>query len=66
MPIFPLGRVSGAAALGGLEIPQVFQQFQVILLASHQDRPSKVRDVTRHLVLGGHLGQLLLCDVIKH
>jgi len=34
---FPLGRVAGAAALGGLETPHGQQQFQVILLAQHQD-----------------------------
>ena len=37
MPAFPLGRVAGPAALGGLEIPHGEQQFQVILLAPHQD-----------------------------
>jgi len=37
MTAFPLGRVAGAAALGGLEIPLGQQQFLVILLAPHQD-----------------------------
>jgi len=32
-----LGRVTGAADPGGLEIPHCQQQFQVILLAPHQD-----------------------------
>jgi len=34
---FPLGSVAGTAALRGLEIPHGQQQFQVILLAPHQD-----------------------------
>ena len=34
---FPLRRVVGAAALGSLEIPHDFQQYLIVLLASHQD-----------------------------
>jgi len=37
MPAFPLERVAGATALGGLGIPHVQQQYQIVLLASHQD-----------------------------
>jgi len=35
MPAFPLWRVAGAAALGGLGIPHGQQHFQIILLAPH-------------------------------
>jgi len=37
MSAFPFGRVAGAAALGGLEIPHVQRQLQIVLLAPHQD-----------------------------
>jgi len=37
MPAFPLGRVAGAAALEGLGISHGQQQFQIVLLGSHQD-----------------------------
>ena len=37
MPEFPLWRVAGAAALGGLDIPHGQQQFQKVLLAPHQN-----------------------------
>jgi len=37
MPDFSLGRVAGAAALGGLEIPLGFLQVLMVLLAPHQD-----------------------------
>jgi len=37
MSAFPFGRVAGAAALGGLDIPHVQQQLQIVLLAPHQD-----------------------------
>jgi len=44
MPAFPLGRVAGAAALRGLEMPQHGQQqFQVILLAPRQYRTKQGR-----------------------
>ena len=38
MPAFPLGRVTAEAALARLEIPPGQQQFQVALLAPHQDK----------------------------
>jgi len=37
MPTLPLGRVAGTAALGGLGIPHGQQQFNIFLLAPHQD-----------------------------
>jgi len=37
VPAFPLGRVAGAATLGGFEKPHDQQQFQTVLLAPHQD-----------------------------
>jgi len=37
MSAFPLGRVAGAAAPEGLGIPHGQQQFQIVLLAPHQD-----------------------------
>jgi len=37
MPAFPLVRVAGAAALGGLEIPHGQQKFHIVLVAPHQD-----------------------------
>jgi len=37
MLAFRLGRVAGEAALGGLGIPHSQQQFQIVLLAPHQD-----------------------------
>jgi len=37
MRAFPLGRVAAATALGGLGIPHDQQQFQIVLLAPHQD-----------------------------
>jgi len=36
MPAFLIGRVAGATALG-LGIPRDQQQFQIVLLAPHQD-----------------------------
>jgi len=45
VPAFPLGRVAGAAARGGLEIPHDPQQFQIVLLVHTKTRPSKVRNV---------------------
>jgi len=44
MPAFPLGRIAGAAAPGGLESPTV-NSIQAILLAPHQEGTSKVGDV---------------------
>jgi len=41
IPAFPLGSVVGATSLGGLEIPQCFQQFQIVLLAPHKDGTKK-------------------------
>jgi len=41
VPALPSGRVAGAAALGGLEIPHDQQQFQIVLLAPHQDGTKK-------------------------
>jgi len=38
MPAFPLGRVAGAAALGGPEIPHEQQKSQMVLLASTHRR----------------------------
>jgi len=37
MLAFPLGRVEGAAALGGHGIPYGQQLIQIVLLAPHQD-----------------------------
>jgi len=37
MPYFPLGRFAWATSTGELGIPQGQQQFQVVLLAPHQD-----------------------------
>jgi len=37
MPAFRVGRVAWATALGGLGIPHGQQQFQIVLLAPHQD-----------------------------
>jgi len=45
MLAFPLRRVAGVAALGGLRISHGQQQFQNDLLAPHQDEKSKVGDV---------------------
>jgi len=44
MSAFPPERAAGAAALGRLEIPHRQQQSRTVLLASHQDGPSKVGD----------------------
>jgi len=41
IPAFHLGRVAGAAALGGLEVPHGFQQFQIVLMVPYQDRTEK-------------------------
>jgi len=40
-PTVPLGRVAEAAVVGGLEIPQAQQQFQIILLFPHRDEPKQ-------------------------
>ena len=37
MTAFPRGRIARAAAPGGLGIPHRHQQFQIVLLAPHQD-----------------------------
>jgi len=37
MLAFRLGEIAGATALGGLGIPHSQQQFQIVLLAPHQD-----------------------------
>jgi len=37
MSAFPLGRVTGTAPPGGLGIPHGQQQFQIVLLAPHQN-----------------------------
>jgi len=42
---FPLGRVEGSTALGGLDIPHGSQQSLIVLLAPHQDGPSEAGDV---------------------
>jgi len=57
MPAFPLWRVAGAAALGGLGIPHGQQHFQIILLAPHQDGTNKVGDVVTTSDLGRPLGR---------
>jgi len=40
---FPLGRVAAVAALEGLGIPHGQQQFQIVLLAPHQDETKQGR-----------------------
>jgi len=42
-PAFPLGRVTGATALGGLGIYHGQQQVQIALLAPHQDGATQCR-----------------------
>jgi len=42
-PAFPLGRVAGATALGGLGIYHGQQQFQIVLLALHQGGTKQCR-----------------------
>jgi len=37
MPAFPLRRVAAVATHGGFGIPHGQQQFQIVLLAPHQD-----------------------------
>ena len=43
VPIFPFGKVAGAAALGGPEIPHDQQQYQKVPLGSHQDGTKQSR-----------------------
>jgi len=43
MPAFPLRRVAGAAALGGLAMPNGQQQFQMVLLVLHHDETKQDR-----------------------
>jgi len=43
MLAFPLGRVAVTAALEGLGIPHGQQQFQMVLLAPHQDETKQGR-----------------------
>ena len=45
MPAFPLVRVAGATALGGLGIPHDQQKFQIVLLLHTKTGPSKVEGV---------------------
>ena len=52
MPAFPLGRVAGAAALGGLEIPQDQQHFRKFCWLHTKTRPIKVGVVQYSLHLG--------------
>ena len=74
MPAFPLGRVAGAAALGGPKIPHDQQQSQIVLLAPHQDVPSKVGDVVTPAGPWTHFGPLSrgcsvdcsLKDLVRH
>jgi len=48
----------GKAVLGGLEILYRHQQFQIVLLAPHQDEAILVEEHSHHLVLDQHLGCL--------
>jgi len=57
MPGFPLRRVAGATSIGELVIPHGQQQFQIVLLAPHQDGTNKVGDAITPLGLGRHLGR---------
>jgi len=43
MSAFPLGRVAGAATLEGIGIAHGQQQFQIVLLAPHQDKNKQGR-----------------------
>jgi len=49
MPAFPLWRVAGAAALGGLGIPDDQQHFQIVLLAPHQDGTKQGRRCSHYI-----------------
>jgi len=44
MAAFPLGRVAGAADLGGLKMLHCQQQRHIVLLTPHQDGRSKGGD----------------------
>jgi len=58
IPTLPLGKVTGAAALGRLEILKTVQKSQIALLAPHQDRTKQGRRCqSRHLVLQPPLGR---------
>ena len=46
---FVMGRMVGAAAPGGLEIPHGFQQSQIVLLAAHQDGTKEGRRCRRFI-----------------
>jgi len=57
-----MGRVTEAAALRRLEIPHGQQQYQIVLLAPHQDVGDEVTScgpwtTSGHLVLKRHLSQ---------
>jgi len=43
MPTFSLGRLAGAAVLGGFGIPHGQQKFHIVLLAPHQDQTKQGR-----------------------
>jgi len=43
IPAFSLRRVAGAAAIGGLAMPNGQQQFQMVLLALHHDETKQGR-----------------------
>jgi len=43
MPTFPLGKVVGAAALGGVAMFNGQQQFQMVLLALHHNETEQGR-----------------------
>jgi len=45
-PPFPLGRVVGSAALGGLEIPHGFQKLATVPLTPHKDGTKQGRRCT--------------------
>jgi len=49
---FPVGRITGATTLGGLEIPHAFEQSVVVLLAPHEDRTKQGphEDGTKHII----------------
>jgi len=49
VPTFPLGRVAGTAALGGLEIPHGQKQSMIFLLLHTKTGPSKVGDTVMPL-----------------
>jgi len=57
MPTFSLWWVPWAAALGELGIPHGQQQFQIILLAPHQDGTQQGRRCSHSIGLGRPLGR---------